>query len=408
MEPRVAWVMVLLLAGCVPDFAVPQGAKVVCRTTADCIAGMLCTTAVCPAGATCHPMIGTCLPPGMRVAVVSGGLQDAVVDTAFAAPLAVAVTDEDGNPLSGVWVGFSAPPAGATAVLSSAASTTDASGRASVVATAGPVAGTYSVTAMLNDLIAAASFVLTNCGSETPFAEGLCGVVAVPAGAFWMGCNSAVDDSCLPDESPYHEVTLSQYLIDSGEVTQAAYKLCIDAGACTSPKTYSLCNWDPADKALYPVGCLSWTQAKAFCDWDRKRLPTEAEWEKAARGTDGRKYPWGNESATCERAVMNNGGGVRGNGCGTGKAMPVGSKPSGASPYGALDMAGNVWEWVSDWYSDSYYASSPSSDPQGPENGSEPLYRGGGFYDVARHLRVSYRGDYYDDVIGIRCAKSVP
>jgi len=170
------------------------------------------------------------------------------------------------------------------------------------------------------------------------------GMCLIPAGSFWMGCNSAVDNDCDSDESPYHEVTLSGYYIDKTEVTVDDYADCVTAGACTAPSTASsYCNWEVSGKGNHPVNCVNWSQAGEYCTWAGKRLPTEAEWEKAARGTDGRKYPWGNEDATCEYAVMDDGV----NGCGTDSTWNVCSKsPAGDSPYGLCDMSGNVWEWV--------------------------------------------------------------
>ena len=137
--------------------------------------------------------------------------------------------------------------------------------------------------------------------------------------------------------------------------------------------------FDPDVLADYPVVNVTNDMARTYCSWTGKRLCTEAAWEKAARGTEGRRYPWGNEPASCDRAVMHDGG----DGCGTGTSYPVGSKPLGASPYGALDMAGNVSEWVKDFYSPSYYqvCTSVCNNPQGPSNWEGPVpeysFRGG-------------------------------
>jgi len=234
------------------------------------------------------------------------------------------------------------------------------------------------------------------CGTNGHCTSGACQsaggeMVRVPAGAFWMGCNSAVDSGCYSDESPYHQVTLSSFDLDTTEVTQAAYKACLDAGACTSPNTASSCKWDPANRAQRPVVCVDWNQATAYCAWAGKRLPTEAEWEKAARGSDGRVYPWGNQTATCQYAVMSE----NGDGCGTNDSWDVASKPAGDSPYAAHDMAGNVWEWVGDWYDGNYYAASPSADPQGPMQGIYRVYRGGCWRVVARDVRASSRNRNY-------------
>jgi len=218
--------------------------------------------------------------------------------------------------------------------------------------------------------------------------------VDVPAGSFLMGCNADVDDDCDDDEKPQHEVNLSAFSIDRTEVTQDQYAACVGAGACTAPA----CPWD-CSHGDYPATCLDRGQAESFCNWAGKRLPTEAEWEKAARGTKALKFPWGNDAADCTRTNMA--------GCGEGP-MPVGSLPDGKSPYGALDMAGNVVEMVSDYYDASYYASSPTDDPTGPDSGTRYGGRGGGYKSETVWQRASKR-DWYDPddqgaALGFRCA----
>jgi formylglycine-generating enzyme required for sulfatase activity len=226
-------------------------------------------------------------------------------------------------------------------------------------------------------------------GDDTPAKT-----VDVPAGDFPMGCNSAVDMDCADDEKPLHTVTLAAFKIDRTEVTQAQYAACVSAGACNAPS----CSWD-CSKADNPATCLLQSDAKAYCAWAGGRLPSEAEWEKAARGSAGNKYPWGNSEPDCTLANMS--------GCG-GAVQPVGSLSAGASPYGALDMAGNVVEMVADWYDAAYYASSPSSDPTGPASGTRYGGRGGGFKSAALFQRTSKR-DWYDLTdtaagLGFRCA----
>lgn len=210
-----------------------------------------------------------------------------------------------------------------------------------------------------------------------------------------MGCNAAVDAECRPDEKPLHTVTLGAYEIDKNEVTQEEYSACVEAKACPPPS----CTWDCSVPGM-PAGCVIWEQAKAYCAFAGKRLPTEAEWEKAARGTDGRKFPWGNEAADCDKVNMT--------GCGD-IADAVGTHPSGASPYGALDMAGNMVEMVADWYEATFYAASPAADPKGPASGNRYGGRGGGFRSDSTWQRTSAR-DWYDLTdtgasLGFRCAR---
>ena len=222
----------------------------------------------------------------------------------------------------------------------------------------------------------------------------------VPAGSFWMGCNESIDSLCASKEYPYHEVTLSAYKIDKYEVTVAQYQACVSDGACNNNSSElhykttednSSCNLGASEKDDHPMNCVTWYGAKAYCEWLGKRLPTEAEWEKAARGTDGRVYLWGNETATCEYAVMSDSD-AGGDGCGTGGTMAVGSKKTGISPYGAYDMSGNVWEWCSDWYDIDYYKISPSENPTGPESGSVRVLRGGSWENQYKDVRTSTRG----------------
>jgi len=220
-------------------------------------------------------------------------------------------------------------------------------------------------------------------------------MVQVPAGDFGMGCDAAVDDKCSDDEKPLHTPSISAFEIDRTEVTQAQYAACMSAGKCGAAS----CDWN-CDNQDLPASCVTWTQANAYCGWAGKRLPTEAEWEKAARGDQDFKYPWGNNAPDCSRANLS--------GC-SGSALPVGSLATGASPYGALDMAGNMVEFVADWYDETYYASSPAADPPGPKSGTRYGGRGGGFKSGAEYLRTSKR-DWYDATdaaasLGFRCAR---
>ena len=224
-------------------------------------------------------------------------------------------------------------------------------------------------------------------------------MVRVPAGAFMMGCNAAVDLECLPDERPYHMVTLDGYDIDRLPATQGDYNACVMAGVCIAPLTA----WDPAGHAAYPVNYVSWQQAVDYCKYRGKRLPTEAEWEKAARGGDGRKYPWGNVPAPdctlCNASP-----------CARKNVEPVGMRAGNVSPYGALDMAGNIWQWVGDWYDAGYYSVSPAQSPTGPAAAMGlKAKRGGAFSFDFAHLRTSTRYAHNplapDVDIGMRCAR---
>ncbi len=231
-------------------------------------------------------------------------------------------------------------------------------------------------------------------------------MVQVPAGPFWMGCNEQVEKKCPKDEEPYHEIYLDAFSIDRVEVTNAEYQDCVRAGKCQGRENDDSSSKDKDrfqgfDGDRQPMIGVSWEDARNYCEWAGKRLPTEAEWEKAARGTDGRIYPWGNEKPDCTKANFR---GCRGN------TLPVGSKPSDASPYGVLDMAGNTWEWVADWYDKSYYQGSPSQNPKGPVRGYSRVLRGGSNFQDAQALRASYRNrnspiGRLSHIGGIRCAR---
>lgn len=200
-------------------------------------------------------------------------------------------------------------------------------------------------------------------------------MVFVPAGTFVMGL-----DGGRFDEVPEHEIYLDGFWIDRTEVTNAMYKTCMQAGACTTPAHDKYYPYEQYSD--YPVVYVSWEQANKYCAWVGGRLPSEAEWEKAARGTDRRLYPWGDEAPNSNLLNF-----ARENG----DIMPVGSFPEGASPYGALDMAGNAWEWVADWYAAHYYPDSPQSNPTGPDEGSYRVCRGGGWIDFKGGVRVVQR-----------------
>jgi eukaryotic-like serine/threonine-protein kinase len=223
--------------------------------------------------------------------------------------------------------------------------------------------------------------------------------VEVPAGSFLMG-----SDTGAPDERPVHRVSGSTFVIDRYEVTNARYAACVRAGACSAPALLSSFKRPEYFGALefsdYPVIHVSWGQAATFCSWAGGRLPTEAEWERAARGTaDSRTFPWGDGPPDCNKANFA--------GC-VGDTDRVGRRPAGQSPYGVFDMAGNVWEWTADWYEAGYYSRSPDQDPTGPDMGHMKVMRGGCWVSGTSSLRSTCRKAELPDLwapnVGFRCA----
>lgn len=234
-------------------------------------------------------------------------------------------------------------------------------------------------------------------------------VVNVPAGEFTMGCNNA-DPACQTDNS-VRKVYLDAYKIDKYKVTYRRYQECLDAGDCTPLFEGSGCNAGMKWNSNHPVNCVNYQQAKTFCEFDKKQLPTEAQWAKAARGTDARKYPWGHELPSCDLAVINRKteGSAMGPGCGSGTTQPVGSKPKGASPYGVMDMAGNLFEWTADWYSESYHKTAERSNPKGPHSGEHKVLRGSSWLmrtdnGISSVIRSGYSPLGQGYVVGFRCA----
>ncbi len=238
--------------------------------------------------------------------------------------------------------------------------------------------------------------------------------VEIPGASFMMGCNGEIngDLGCPDSELPYHEVTLPSYLIDRYEVTNSQYKECVDAGVCDAPKSDGSKTredyFNNPDYALYPVVHVTYDDAQTYCEWAGMRLPTEAEWELAARSVYANLYPWGNEDPDCTRANSLNDLTVTS--C-VGDTTMVGSYPQGSSDFGVMDMAGNVWEWVADYYSADYYSVSPTENPQGPESGSERVVRGGGWSGSWRYLRTPSRAydlPFFSGAdLGFRCAMDV-
>ncbi len=233
-------------------------------------------------------------------------------------------------------------------------------------------------------------------------AAGRAGVqwVTIPGGSFLMGSNSGTRD-----EKPVHRVTVGTFRMSKTEVTVAQYRACVDAGRCTKPNTGPYCNWVKAGRGAHPVTCVDWKQSRTFCGWAGGRLPSEAEWEYAARsGGKSWKYPWGNEAATCSRAVMSQGGW----GCGKKSTWRGCSKTTGNTVQGLCDMAGNVWEWTEDCWHDSY-SGAPSDGSAWTRNcASGRVYRGGSWDSTGVDLRAAGRvgdspGRRYD-LLGVRCA----
>ena len=230
-------------------------------------------------------------------------------------------------------------------------------------------------------------------------------MVLIPAGEFLMG--STTEDPCSkPDERPQRTIYLDAFWIDRTETTNAEYAVCVSAGDCTPPGQASSSTrpsyYGNLAYAHYPVIYIDWYQASAYCAWAGKRLPTEAEWEKAARGIDVHAFPWGDDAPDCTRANFK-----PVDFC-VGDTSLVGSYLAGASPYGALDVAGNVWEWVFDWYDPDYYGISPGSNPTGPATGTLRTVRGGSWSFSAHSIRVTNRygpaPSLQGSTVGFRCA----
>ncbi len=246
--------------------------------------------------------------------------------------------------------------------------------------------------------------------AEIPGKDGA-PMVLVPAGPFPMGVPPGARDGGR-DEYPRHEVFLDAYYIDTFEVTNGRYLEFMTNTGHRPPKHPNDPRQDlwqaglmPESIADRPVINVDWYDAEAYCRWAGKRLPTEAEWAKAARGTDDRRFPWGNVEPTHGHVNFNQPW------QGEKTLMPVGTYEAGKSPFGAYDMAGNVWEWVADWYDPRYYEKSPARNPKGPETGTHKALRGSGWEVEAPLVRAFSRvkSDPLNRnyATGFRCARSL-
>ena len=243
-------------------------------------------------------------------------------------------------------------------------------------------------------------------------------MILIPAGPFLMGSDKKVDRNAYLAELPQRKIHLDAYEIDKFEVTTVQFLKFVLAN-----DLQPLIDWQydggnfQETMVNHPVMHVSWDDADAYCRWAGKRLPTEAEWEKAARGDDGRIYPWGNQMAGLSRSNFGR----------TGISGPVRDRPerlllyppiisvdkydNAVSPYGLFQMSGNVAEWVADWYDPKYYASAPDRNPKGPENGTQRSFRGGGWIDSTPSVRAAQRNGTDPSTkmnwMGFRCARNV-
>jgi len=246
--------------------------------------------------------------------------------------------------------------------------------------------------------------------------------VLVPAGEFLMGSESGKDPYFWGAEGPEHMVFLDEYWIYRTEVTNGMYQACVEEQKC--PKPQYLNSVDVSDYYgnpeydEYPVIHVTFTHAQAYCNWAGGKLPTEAQWEKAARGNEGNMFPWGNDLPDADLVNLCDSSCARGSerenhfSDGYPGTSPVGSFPNGASPYGALDMAGNVWEWTSDYFQPTYYSVSPDDNPLGPNSGTTRTIRGGSWTNPTSGIRTTARTSLTPgkilDTLGFRCIVNNP
>jgi len=247
-------------------------------------------------------------------------------------------------------------------------------------------------------LVAAVVYALMQCGPRLWTLKPRIVWIEVPAGEFLMGSDPQADPDADSDEMPQQRVYLNAFYISKTEITNHQYKQCVRAKVCEEPR--GLAHYQDLNYAHHPVVYVSWFGARAFCEWVGGRLPTEAEWEYAARGPDGHIYPWGNDSPTCARSNFWE--------C-SGDTASVWERTDGASWCGVYAMAGNVWEWVNDWYGE--YSSTAQKNPTGPERGVGRVLRGGAWLYFAGSVRSANRNwgtpVSSDLSLGFRCAAAV-
>lgn len=237
-------------------------------------------------------------------------------------------------------------------------------------------------------------------------------MVLIPAGEFIMGSNVEEVERILRtvqgmrrewmiDEIPAHRVYLDAFYIDKYEVSNALYEQFMQATGRKQPEYWTYVQFNKKDQ---PVVGVTWYDAKAYCEWAGKRLPTEAEWEKAARGTDRRMYPWGNTWEGNRANTLHSG---------PGHPAPVNAYEAGQSPYGVYNLSGNVWEWVADWFEENYYQNSPARNPRGPGDSIKKVIRGGSWFTIFPvNTRTANRGsfspEFWRGSVGFRCAQDAP
>jgi formylglycine-generating enzyme required for sulfatase activity/tRNA A-37 threonylcarbamoyl transferase component Bud32 len=211
---------------------------------------------------------------------------------------------------------------------------------------------------------------------------------SIAGATFAFGCDPTSRSDCDAETLAPRQLTLDAYRIGRREVTVAEYRRCVEEEGCTVDGLTTdpvHCTWGDDAAAQMPLNCVSWGQASAYCKWAGGALPSEAQWEHAARGEDGRRYPWGDDEPSCSHAVIAD---VQGPGCGRSNAWQVSSRPQGNSPRGTFDMAGNLREWVADWHAPKLLTDAPAT---GPASGSERVIRGGGWKSEIRALRSYHR-----------------